>query len=143
MVELVKTEPAAGGRTVQKFYRATQRVWFDREAWTKMKGPKAKHTAAIMGLINQDIAIAMGAGTFDGDENHISRTPMLLDEDGYEELITMLEGVLNEIFNIKARAAARITKDSKTVVTIANIIQFDMPESGWTLPETDVGPPQT
>jgi DNA-binding transcriptional ArsR family regulator len=138
LIELVKTEPAAGGRVVQKFYRATQRIWFDREAWKKVKGPKAKHTAAIMGLINQDIAIAMGAGTFDGEENHISRTPMLLDEEGWKELVDYLAEVLDEIFNIKSRAASRITKDSETVVTIANIVQFDMPTSSWKPPDPGV-----
>lgn len=137
LVELVRTEPAAGGRTIQKFYRATQRIWFDREAWTQMTGPKAKITAAIMALINQDIAISMRAGVFDGKENHISRTPMLLDEAGYEELIEFLKSALVEIFEIKERAAARITKDSKTVMTITNIIQFDLPESGWSFPPDD------
>jgi len=143
LVELVRTEPAAGGRVVQKFYRATQRMWFDRDAWKNMTGPKASVTGAIMGLINQDIAIAMRAGTFDGDENHISRTPMLLDKEGYGELTDLLEGVLGEIFDIKARAAARITKDTTTVVTIANIVQFDLPDSGWAVPEDEIGKAET
>jgi Helix-turn-helix domain len=141
IIEHVRTEPAAGGRTVQKLYHATQRVWFDRDAWKQMRGrgPTPQLTAAIMGLINRDIAIAMASGTFDGEDNHISRTPMLLDAEGYQELLAMLEDVLQKIFAIKERTAARITKDSKTVLTIANILQFDLPESAWSILEDDLG----
>lgn len=131
LVELVRTEEAAGGATVEHFYRATQRAWFDREAWQQLDGPKAEITAAIMGLVNRDISLAITAGTFDREENHISRTPMLLDKEGYGELIDYLASVLAELFEIKSRAAARITKDTETILTVTNVIQFDLPESSW------------
>lgn len=143
LIELVRTEEAAGGATVEHFYRATQRVWFDRDAWKQLEGPKAEITAAVMGLINRDISLAIVGGTFDREENHISRTPMLLDREGYRELVECLEGVLDELFEIKSRAAARITKDTETVMTITNVIQFDMPESSWGTAPTEASPQQS
>jgi predicted ArsR family transcriptional regulator len=134
VIELVRVDTnAAGGRTVEHFYRATQRAWFDREAWKQINDHQAQPgiTAAIMGLINEDIAKAITAGTFDGSENHISRTPLLLDRESYEELIALLTATLEEgIFGIQERAANRIEKDTETVLTMVHLIQFDLPTPG-------------
>ncbi len=128
LVELVRIdENAADGRSVEHFYRATQRALFDRETWKQIEGPKSGATAAIMALVNEDIAKAITGGTFDGEENHISRSPMLLDAEGYEELLTHLEGTLEELFEIKARAANRMNPDTETITTMVHIIQFDLP----------------
>jgi DNA-binding transcriptional ArsR family regulator len=128
MIELVRIdETAAGGRAVEHFYRATQRPWFDREAWKEIRGPKAGTTAAIMGLVNEDIARAITGGTFDGEENHISRTPMLLDHDSYEELLALMTSTLDALFDIKDRAANRIKPDTDVVTTMVHLIQFDLP----------------
>lgn len=32
-VELVRTEESPGGKVIAHYYRATERPWFDREAW--------------------------------------------------------------------------------------------------------------
>lgn len=130
MIELVRVDKnAANGRSTEHFFRATQRAWFDRDTWKQIGGPKAGATAAIMGLINEDIAKAITAGTFDGEENHISRTPLLLDQESYEELIAFMTTTLEGIFAIKERAANRIDKDTETVLTMVQLIQFDLPSS--------------
>jgi hypothetical protein len=131
MVELARTETdAADGRVAEHFYRATKRAWFDRATWKQISGPKAGATAAIMGLINEDISQAITAGTFDGDENHISRTPMLVDPQGYDELVTLMTLMLERIFNIKEQAANRIKPDTETIMTMVHLIQFDLPGPG-------------
>jgi hypothetical protein len=84
-------------------------------------------TGVIMALINEDIANAVTAGTFDGDENHISRTPMLIDAESYDEPIAHMTLMLEGIFAIKERAANRIQKDTPTISTVVNLIQFDLP----------------
>lgn len=119
------------GRSVETFYRAIDRAWFDRDAWKAIGGGKAHPnvTGAIMSLINEDIAHAVTAGTFDGDENHISRTPMLVDAESYDELIAHMTLMLEGIFAIKERAANRIQKDTPTISTVVNLIQFDLPMS--------------
>jgi DNA-binding transcriptional ArsR family regulator len=127
MVELVREDKdAADGRVVEHFYRATKRAWFDRETWKNAVGTSGA-TAAIMSIINEDIARAIAGGTFDGKHNHISRTPALLDPDSYEELLVLLAGTLEGIFAIKERAANRIGPDTETIATVAEIIQFDLP----------------
>jgi DNA-binding transcriptional ArsR family regulator len=134
MVELVREDKAAAdGRVVEHFYRATKRAWFDRETWENAVGPNGA-TAAIMGLINEDIGRAIAGGTFDGKHNHISRTPALLDPDSYEELLGLLAGTLDGIFAIKERAANRIDSDTKTIATVVEVIQFDLPRTRSRIP---------
>lgn len=131
LIELARTDnDAAGGRAVEHFYRATQRAWFDRETWAQIEGPKAGVTAAIMELINQDIARAIIAGTFDGLENHISRIPLLVDSDAYDELVALMTVTLEGVFEIKERAANRIKPETETVMTMVHLIQFDLPNPG-------------
>jgi len=132
MVELVREDKdAADGRVVEHFYRATKRAWFDRETWENAVGPKNGVTAAIMGLINEDIGRAVAGGTFDEHHNHISRTPALLDTDSYEELLALLAGTLEGIFAIKERAANRIGPDTETIATVIEVIQFDFPTTDF------------
>jgi predicted ArsR family transcriptional regulator len=133
MVELVREDKdAADGRVVEHFYRATKRAWFDRETWKNAVDADGA-TAAIMGLVNEDIARAIAGGTFDEKHNHISRTPALLDPDSYEELLALLTETLEGIFAIKERAANRIEPGTETIATVIEIIQFDLPSSD--LPE--------
>ncbi len=131
MVELVREDKdAADGRVVEHFYRATKRAWFDRETWESAIGPNGV-TAAIMGLINEDIGRAVAGGTFDEKHNHISRTPALLDPDSYEELLALLAETLEGIFAIKERAANRIDPGTETIATVVEVIQFDLPTSDF------------
>jgi predicted ArsR family transcriptional regulator len=118
---------AADGRVL--FYRATKRAWFDRATWEQMPTPNGA-TAAIMGLVNQDIAQAITAGTFDRKANHISRTPSTLDPESYQELLSLLADTLDGIFNIKMLAENRIDDDTETISTVVNIIHFDLPPHG-------------
>jgi DNA-binding transcriptional ArsR family regulator len=128
MIELVRVdERAAGGRSAEHFFRATRRPWFDRDTWKQIDGPKAEVTAGIMRLINEDIATAITGGTFDGEENHLSRTQLLLDEEGYQELIAFLAATLDGLFDIRDRAANRMTLETKAILTMVHFIQFDLP----------------
>jgi predicted ArsR family transcriptional regulator len=128
LVKLDRTARDAGdGRVL--FYRATKRAWFDRETWEQIPTPNGV-TAAIMGLVNQDIAQAIMASTFDGKTNHISRTPAILDPESYEELISLLTDTLEGIFAIKTLAEDRIEEDTETISTVVNIIHFDLPPTG-------------
>jgi predicted ArsR family transcriptional regulator len=131
MVELVREDKdAADGRVVEHFYRATKRAWFDRETWKNAVDPSGA-TAAIMGIINEDIARAIVGGTLDEKHNHISRTPALLDPDSYEELLALLAETLDGIFAIKERAANRIEPGTETIATVIEVIQFDLPTSDF------------
>lgn len=131
-IELVKRKPAGGGRVMESFYRATERSWFDREAWEQVEDDKTRIgvTMPILSLISEDVADAMLANTFEAKDNHVSRTPMDLDDDGWEEVVTLLNATLDELIEIQTRVNDRLAPETETKLTKVEIIQFQSPDVG-------------
>lgn len=129
-IELVSKEPAGGGRVMESFYRATERSWFDREAWEQVEDDKTRIgvTMPILTLMSEDIAYAMTAKTFEDKDNHVSRTPMVVDDDGWEEVVSLLSDTLDELIEIQTRVNDRITPDTETKLSKVQIIQFRSPD---------------
>ncbi len=72
----------------------------------------------------------MAAGTFnDPPDNHISRTPMTVDNPGWEEVATELNSTLNRLMDIQARVNARGTPDTETMPIKVEIIHFRSPSA--------------
>lgn len=131
-IELVKAEPSAGGRVVEHFYRAIQRSYFDAEAWEQL-GEKERHavSSTLMRLASEDINEAIAKGTFyDPDDNHISRTPLVVDQLGWDEVTAALDGVLSVLLRIPEAVAKRAEDADSEVETMSikvEIIQFRSP----------------
>jgi hypothetical protein len=108
-IELVRTERVHGGRVLEHFYRATQRLYFDDEAWQTLTEKERLDLVSVsLRIISQDITTAMAAGTFFGQDNaHLCRTPMVVDPDGWREISDLLERTTKELFDIEARVAKR------------------------------------
>ncbi len=128
-VELVETKLRHGGRVKEHFYRATVRPWFDRDAW-KQIDPQDQPgvTSSILANMNEDIAIAIQAGTFNGPDNHISRTPMILDPESYGELLELLNSTLEGAMEIQEKATSRLKAGGVSVLTKVHLIQFESPD---------------
>ncbi len=139
-VELVKKEPAGGGRVVESFYRATERSWFDREAWEQVEDDKTRIgvTMPILSLMSEDIAQAMIGNTFEDKDNHVSRTPMAVDDEGWEEVVSLLSETLEGLIDIQTRVNDRIGPETETKMTKVEIIQFRSPDGD---PERLAPPP--
>jgi len=129
-IKLVDRKPAAGGRVVESFYRATDRVWFDREAWEQVVDDKTRIgvTMPILALMAEDIANAMVGNTFEEKDNHVSRTPMVVDDEGWEEVVSLLKETLDQLVAIQARVNGRTTPQTGKKQTKVEIIQFRSPE---------------
>lgn len=127
-IELVGTKQAHGGRVAEHFYKASQRPYWDSEAWEQLdEHQKLGVTGAIMNQISEDIAKAMSHGTFNEfDDNHISRSPMIVDKDGWKEVVSLLDQTIDELLEIQARVNAR-QADEKLLHTHIEIIQFFSP----------------
>lgn len=129
-IELVDKRPAAGGRVVESFYKSTDRIWFDREAWEQVADAKTGIgvTMPILSLISEDIARAMVGNTFEEKDNHVSRTPMVVDDDGWEEVVSLLNETLDKLLDIQARVNNRVTPATETKQAKVEIIQFRSPD---------------
>ncbi len=128
-IELAETRPARGGRVVEHFYRVIQRPLFDNEAWERF-GEKEKTdvTTAIMRLASEDIAEAVSGGTFhDPDDNHLSRTPLVLDRDGWAEVNKLLDRTMEDLFTIQDRVNERSEGNGEMLHTKVHMLHFRSP----------------
>ena len=132
-IELVRTEPARGGRVLEHFYRTTQRAFFDNDAWEALtEKERLGVTGVIMRMVAKDIAAAMASGTFFIEDNkHITRSPMKVDPEGWEEIGELLNRTTKELIEIEERVAARAeTGQPPEIDAKVEILQFRSPTFG-------------
>lgn len=106
-VELVK-EVTHGGRT-EHIYRATKRQHFKPEEWEKVD-PHARPpiTVSILRLISEDVGKSLASGRFDElPDNHLSRSPLDVDEEGWREVVSILNRALDEVLEVTVRSVER------------------------------------
>jgi DNA-binding transcriptional ArsR family regulator len=113
-IELVRTEPRRGA--IEHFYRAVVRPFFSDKDWTRLP-PSARQgiSDATLQLIWEDTSDALNAGTFDRrTDRHLSRSPLLLDEHGWEEVNELLLETMNRVVEIEAESAKRRAADGES-----------------------------
>lgn len=130
-VELVKTEPRRGA--VEHFYRATERAFISDSDWAKIPASARKGiSGVVLESIGTDSTRALIAGTVDSrTDSHVSRTPLVIDEQGWSEITAMLEETLNRAIEIQGEAASRLAEDddAKSLSTMLGILHFELPEA--------------
>lgn len=104
-IELVRIEK---GRSTEHFYRAVRRHLVGAEDWVNVdEEDRAKVTTSLLRLIGEDVNLAMTHGSIDSDDNHISRSPMTVDREGWDEVVEELRETLDRLFAIQDRCAQR------------------------------------
>jgi DNA-binding transcriptional ArsR family regulator len=129
-VELVKTEPRRGA--VEHFYRATERAFFSDSDWAKIPASARKGiSGVILEAIGTDSTKALVAGSIDAHtDSHLSRTPLIVDKQGWDEITAMLAETLNRAIEIQEQAASRLAEgDAESISTMLGILHFEVPES--------------
>lgn len=127
-VELVKTEPRRGA--VEHFYRATERAFFSDADWAKIPASARKGiNGSVLESIGQDATEAMLAGTIDArTDSHVSRTPLQLDQTGWDQIKELLANTLNRVIEIEEEAASRLANEkSDSIATSLSILHFEKP----------------
>lgn len=129
-VELVKTEPRRGA--VEHFYRATERAFFSDSDWAKIPASARKGiTGVVLESIGTDATEALIAGTIDArTDSHVSHTPLVIDEQGWQEINAMLAETLNRAIEIQEEAASRLADGkAESLSTKLAILHFESPEA--------------
>ena len=109
-IELVATEPRRGA--IEHFYRAMVRPFFSNTDWERLP-PSARHAIsdATLQLIWEDTSNALTAGTFDRRADRlVARSPLVLDEQGWNEVNEVLLEVLERVPEIEIESAERIAE---------------------------------
>jgi len=127
--ELVSTRPVRGA--LEHFYRATERHLVDTEEWEELDPLVAEGILCeIVQRMLDDFVASMRAGVIGADENfHLTRTLLVLDEQGMKEALEAHERTRLEILEIASRSDARLVESGEkgqAVSTSQGL--FELPE---------------
>lgn len=129
MIELVRTRPVRGA--VEHFYKAVRRPKVSTEEWAELDlRERERFSLWIKQQEMIDAAIAFEAGTFDCRvDRHLSRVPLVLDEDGWGELTELMNNGLETVLEIQSRSAERLSQEGTSGFPVsASMSCFEMPE---------------
>jgi len=130
-IETVSIDPVQGGRVVERTYKASDRAYFDADAWEKLdREGKQKVSISLMRVIAEDVHRALAKGTFfEPDDNHVSRSPLNVDDQGWDEVRDYLDDMLFGLFEMQDRISERCNESgAKTFPIKVEIIQFSSPD---------------
>jgi predicted ArsR family transcriptional regulator len=133
-IELVDTKQRRGA--TEHFYRATRRQFLSDAEWARM--PEALRpglSGAMLKAVFDDIEEAVTEDTFDEiADRHLSRTPMVVDKRGWDEVATLLGETLDRVLEIQSEASERIANsDEPSMLAKVEILHFKSPT-----PEADL-----
>lgn len=109
-IELVKERHVRGA--VEHFYRATTRALVDRSDWEALD-PVIKEdlVGESMQKVLDDFVAAASAKTVGSDQEFwLTRTPLVLDDEGLKEALAIHERSFEELQEVEARSAERLLK---------------------------------
>jgi hypothetical protein len=140
LIELVCERPVRG--TVEKFYRATAMAYIDPSEWPGVPDAiKAGVRGSLLNILVDDAVAAVGEGTFDSLENaHMSWTPMILDEQGWDDLHKILLRALEEAIQVKEDSAERLlAEDAEGTSCTVSILGYASANAKRKVGPTEVG----
>ena len=130
LIELVDERPVRGA--VEHFYRAIERPVVREEEFAEQSLEQREvFTRYILQLHVADIARAMDQHTFDARANRAAiRTPVLVDEEGFQELADLHVEMFERTLDIQARSdGRRAGSGDKGIPAISSSMLFETPES--------------
>jgi len=129
LIELVDERPVRGA--VEHFYRAVVRPFVsEKELVEQTIEEREVFTRYLLQLHVTDIARAMDEHTMDARPNRwIIRTPLLVDEAGFEELSALHAELYERTRDIQARSdERRAGTDDEGIPTMSTNMFFETPE---------------
>jgi hypothetical protein len=127
-IELVDTKQRRGA--TEHFYRATRRQFLSDSEWARMpESLRPGLSGAMLKAVFDDVDEAVSGGTFDADaDRHLSRTPMVVDHQGWEEVAGLLGETLDRVFSIQAKASERLAESGQEgMLSKVEILHFRSP----------------
>ena len=128
LIEIVEEESVRG--SVAHFYKAVERPLIHNPDWERLS-PKVRSafSSYVIETLMSDAARSLKAGLFDQREDrHLTRTPLLLDERGWQKVTAIQIKALDGILKEQAAAATRMGKSQKQGIhAIAGMLCFEAP----------------
>ncbi len=130
LVELVGEKQVRGA--VQHFFRAIERPILWTDEWSTLSLEERQEISRYaMQLIVGDAVYAESSGTFDArTDRFLSRVPLIVDEDGWQELHEIHVETLNRVMEVQAKSAERRANsdDAEGFPAMVAAICIEMPD---------------
>lgn len=130
-IEMAETKPVRG--STEHFYRSAGEGYHDDESWGRLPDEVRRNLASIvLKFVAGRMSRAIHAGTFTArDDVHVTWKPVTLDEQGWRDVMRILNTAFAEVDKAEARAAKRLARsdDDGLVATVA-ITGFESPREG-------------
>jgi predicted ArsR family transcriptional regulator len=128
--ELVDERPVRGA--IEHFYRATERHQIDTSDWEDLHPLLAEHlVASFMQPIIDDYVASVRQGMIGSDERfHLTRTRLVLDQEGIDEALEIQERARLEIQEVQERSASRRAESGEVGTHFTSALGcFEVPPS--------------
>lgn len=138
LIELIEEKDVGG--TIQHIYRAVVRPIMSDAEWEKLDiAERQRYSIWIVQLVLIDLARSFAAKLFDArPNNHLSRTPMVVDEKGVDEVAAIQKRALEETLQAEANSAERMVESGETGINlVAAMMCFELPEPSEGLGRVD------
>jgi DNA-binding transcriptional ArsR family regulator len=128
-IELVDTAQRRGA--IEHYYRAVVRPFFSDKDWKRL--PRSGRQAisdSILKILWDDLSESIKAGTFEARaDRHLTHKRLVLDDQGWDEVTKLLNGVLSQVDKIEADSRARVKKsdDGAAIETTFALMHFESP----------------
>jgi hypothetical protein len=126
-LDLVDTVQRRGA--TEHFYKATPGAFVGDRSWRKVpRSVRGGVSAATLQTFLDKAVAALEAGTLDGRDDTVFRwMPLLLDQEGWEEVVKILEEATNLILSAHLRSQDRLSEDGgrKAISTVAGMAAFE------------------
>jgi hypothetical protein len=127
-IELVDTKQRRGA--TEHFYRATRRQFLTDSEWARMPASLRPGLAgAMLKSVFEDLEDASKSGTLDEVEDlHLSRTPMVVDKQGWADVSSLLRATLDRVLEIQTEASERIAAGEEPgILSKVHMLHFKSP----------------
>jgi len=128
-IELVDTKQRRGA--TEHFYRATRRQFLnDSELARLPESLRPGLAGALLKSVFDDIGEASKSGALDEvDDLHLSRTPMVVDKQGWSEVSDLLGSTLDRVLKIQAESSKRIAaSDEPGILSKVHLLHLKSPQ---------------
>jgi hypothetical protein len=129
-IELVDTKQRRGA--TEHFYRATRRQFLTDTEWSRMpQSLRPGLSGAMLKAAFDDIEEAVSKDTFDAiDDRHLSRTPMVVDQKGWDETTELLGETLERVLAIQTKASERLAASGEQgMLSKVVMLNFKSPDA--------------
>lgn len=128
LVELIDERDVGG--TIEHVYRAIVRPIVNDQEWDKLGiAERQRYSVWIVRMLLADAAVSFNAGIFDArSNNHLSRAPLVVDEEGFAKVAEIENRALNEMIEAEAEATERrVHTGEPGIHIIASMMCFELP----------------